>query len=256
MGATIGQSLPNWGPVANEGRGRTVAMTNLYTDPDSLATRRALAESLLSAASVAVLPDSDEPGLLATILHESGHNLGPSHEYAVKGKTDDQVFGGGLATLMEELKAQTAALWYVAMLVEKGILTQDEARQSYTDSFVWAMGHISRGMYTDSGRRKPYSQLSAIQVGFFMDHGAVRFDPEAKAGNGTDTGAFVLDHQKLPALIDALMEIVGGIKARGDKAAAEELAARYVDSDVVPMDLITERMTRQPKASFVYSVIY
>ena len=26
LGATIGQSLPNWGPVANEGRGRTVAM--------------------------------------------------------------------------------------------------------------------------------------------------------------------------------------------------------------------------------------
>src|SRR6476620_46419 len=30
FGATIGQSLPNWGPVA-DGRGRTVAMTNLYT---------------------------------------------------------------------------------------------------------------------------------------------------------------------------------------------------------------------------------
>ena len=35
-GATIGQSLPNFGPVANEGRGRTVAMTNFYTDPDSI----------------------------------------------------------------------------------------------------------------------------------------------------------------------------------------------------------------------------
>ena len=35
LGATIGQSLPNWGPVANEGRGRTVAMVNIYTDPDS-----------------------------------------------------------------------------------------------------------------------------------------------------------------------------------------------------------------------------
>lgn len=40
FGATIGQSLPNFGPVANEGRGRTVAMTNFYTDPDSLAATR------------------------------------------------------------------------------------------------------------------------------------------------------------------------------------------------------------------------
>ena len=39
-GATIGQSLPNFGAVANEGRGRTVAMTNFYTDPDSRATLR------------------------------------------------------------------------------------------------------------------------------------------------------------------------------------------------------------------------
>ena len=40
LGATIGQSLPNWGPVANEGRGRTVAMVNFYSDPDSVAARR------------------------------------------------------------------------------------------------------------------------------------------------------------------------------------------------------------------------
>ena len=46
FGATIGQSLPNFGPVANEGRGRTVAMTNFYGDPDSLATAKAQAESL------------------------------------------------------------------------------------------------------------------------------------------------------------------------------------------------------------------
>ncbi|MDQ3231846.1 MAG: hypothetical protein M3Q07_08505, partial [Pseudobdellovibrionaceae bacterium] len=30
FGLTVGQSLPNWGPVANEGRGRTVAMSNVY----------------------------------------------------------------------------------------------------------------------------------------------------------------------------------------------------------------------------------
>lgn len=254
IGATIGQSLPNWGPVANEGRGRTVAMTNLYTDPDSLATRRTQASSLLAADTMASYTDDDEPGLLNTILHEATHNLGPSHEYAVKGRTDDQIFGGSLATLAEELKAQTGALWYVALLVEKGILTPERARQVYTDAFFWAFGHISRGMYTDTGQRKPYSQLAAIQTGFLMDKGAVRFDPAAKAANGTDTGAFVLDYEKLPAAIDELMKIVGDIKAKGDKAAAEELAKKYVDGDVVPMKLIAERLLRYPKVSFVYAV--
>jgi hypothetical protein len=256
MGATIGQSLPNWGPVANEGRGRTVAMTNLYTDPDSRETRRAQAASLLDGATMASYTDDDEPGLLNTILHEATHNLGPSHEYAVKGRTDEQIFGGPLATLVEELKAQTGALWYVAMLVDKGILTQERARQVYTDAFFWAFGHISRGMYTDSGGRKPYSQLAAIQVGFLVDKGAARFDPGVPAANGEDTGAFVLDYGKLPAAIDELMKIVGDIKAKGDKKAAEDLAARYVDGDVVPMKLISDRLLRYPKVNFVYAVEY
>jgi hypothetical protein len=52
-----------------------------------------------------------------------------------------------------------------------------------------------------------------------------------------------------------MMKEFGGIKARGDKAAAEKLIARYVDSEeVVPHKLITERFLRQGKASFVYSV--
>ena len=256
MGATIGQSLPNWGPVANEGRGRTVAMTNLYTDPDSRETRRTQAQSLLAADSMKSYTDGDMPGLLGTILHEATHNLGPAHEYKVKGKTDDQIFGGPLAAMVEELKAQSGALWYVKLLVAKGILTQDEANQTYTDSFIWSLGHISRGMYTDAGGRKPYSQLSAIQVGFLMDEGAIRFDPTAVAANGTDKGAFVLDFDKLPAAIDKLMQVVGAIKAKGDKAAAEELAKKYVDGTVVPMPLITERLLRQPKVNFVYSVAY
>jgi len=256
MGATIGQSLPNWGPVANESRGRTVAMTNLYTDPDSLATRRAQASSLLVADTMAAYTDDDEPGLLNTILHEAAHNLGPSHEYKVKGKTDQEIFGGPLATLVEELKAQSSALWYVSLLVEKGILTPEQARQTYTDAFFWSFGHISRGMYTDTGQRKPYSQLAAIQVGFLLDNGAARFDPEAKAANGEDKGAFVVDYDKLPAAIDELMKIVGDIKAKGDRKAAEELAAKYVDGGVVPMKVIADRLLRFPKVNFVYAVEY
>jgi hypothetical protein len=254
MGATIGQSLPNWGPVANEGRGRTVAMTNLYTDPDSLSTRRTQAASLFDAGAMASYTDDKTPGLLNTILHEAAHNLGPSAEYKVKGKTDDELFGGALASLVEELKAQTSALWYVAFLVEKGILTPEAARQIYTDGLFWGFGHISRGMYSDSGGRKPYSQLAAIQLGFLIDAGAVKFDPATPAANGTDKGAFVLDYDKLPAAIDALMKIAGDIKAKGDKAAMEALAKKYVDGEIVPMQLITERLLRYPKVNFVYAV--
>ncbi len=253
-GATLGQSLPNWGPVANEGRGRTVAMTNLYTDPDSLRVHRDQAEALLDAAAMAMATDDPEADLIGTILHEAAHNLGPSHEYQVDGETDDQVFGGPLATTMEELKAQTAALWYVDFLLREGLITPEFARQSYTASVLWCFNHISRGMYTDSGRPKPYAHVSAIHVGMLLDEGALRWDPEAAAANGRDQGAFSIDHDKLPAVIDGMMRQVGAIKATGDRAAAEALVTRYVDGDLVPQAVISERVRRHPKATFIYAL--
>src|SRR5262249_39291225 len=79
LGGTIGQSLPNWGKVANDGRGRTVAMSNLYADPDSLRVRKVLAESMLTKEGMQFYGEDSSHSLLSTILHEATHNLGPAH---------------------------------------------------------------------------------------------------------------------------------------------------------------------------------
>jgi hypothetical protein len=255
FGATIGQSLPNWGPVAEEGRGRTVAMSNLYTDDDSRRIRREQAASVLSQETMATYGDNPQAGLLSTILHEATHNLGPSHEYrGPDGQTASEAFGGGMASMLEELKAQSGALFYLPMLREAGVITEAQEREAYLDSIVWAFGHISRGMYTSTGQRKAYSQLAAIQVGFLMDRGVVRWDPSATAANGRDQGAFTIDYAAFPAAARQLMELVVRIKATNDRAGAEALANRYVDGDTVPQAAITERLLRFPRQSFVYAV--
>ncbi len=251
FGAIIGQSLPNWGPVANEGRGRTVTMTNLYTDPESLAIRRSRALSVLSSASD--YPETTGVDLLGIMLHEAAHNLGPSHEYRVKGKKDTEVFGGPLATFMEELKAQTAALYYVDFLLKREIIDQKRANESYVDSFLWALGQISRGMDYATGTPNPYGRLSAVQIGFFLQEGAISFDLDTKAANGKDAGAFTLHLEKFPEAAEKLMRIAGRIKARGDRAGAEELVKKYVESDAVPHDFIKERWLRHPNSTFVYA---
>ncbi len=256
LGATIGQSLPNWGPVANEGRGRTVVMSNLYTDPDSGRIQRSQVESLFTAGAVESYSDSAEPGLLGTILHEATHNFGPAHEYRYRGRTDTELFGGSLATTMEELKAQTGALWFNNWLARRGIISEQLARETYIDSLRWALDHISRGMYTGSGRPKAYSQLAAMQIGFFLDQGALSFDASVMAANGVDSGAFTVHFDRLPVAVEEMMRLVGGIKATGDRAAAEQLKAKYVDADALPFDLIAERILRHPKASFVYALDY
>lgn len=254
FGATIGQSLPNWGKVVAQGRGRTVAMSNLYTDADSLAMRRAQDSSLLDANTIKELADAPTPSLLSTILHEATHNLGPAHEYKYRGKTASQAFGGGMASMLEELKAQTGALYFIDYIQKKGIISPELAKQTYLDSITWCFGHISRGMYTPDGHRKAYSQLSAIQIGFLMDEGAIHWDDKAKAADGKDTGAFVVDFDKLPAATTKLMKLVGTIKAKNDKKGAEALAKKYVDGKVVPQAVIAKRFLRFPKTSFVYSI--
>ncbi|MCA9545542.1 MAG: hypothetical protein KC613_14155, partial [Myxococcales bacterium] len=257
FGATIGQSLPNWGPVANEGRGRTVAMTNLYTDPDSKRIFEGKAKSVLCADAMDHFSTDEGPDVLGTVLHEAAHNLGPAHEYAVDGKKDGEVFGGPLAATLEEFKAQTAALYFTEWLGAREVLDDALVKQAHLRSLLWAFGQQSNGLYTGEGRVKPYPQLAAMQVGFFSDAGVLVWQAEAKAANGEDTGCYSVDFQKLPEAVEQLMTRVARIKAKGDKADAEAIKAKYVDAKDGLAERRAEiqaRWRRAPKTTFVYSV--
>lgn len=193
---------------------------------------------------------------MSTVLHEAAHNLGPSHDYKVGGKTDDAAFGGPLASMMEELKAQTAALYFSEWLVKKGALTADEATNAHVRDVIWAFGHIAQGMYTGTGSPKAYSQLAAIQLGTLHGAGVLAWKADEQAANGTDTGCFELDLAAWPATVDKLAGRVLKAKGKGDKKDALAMKAAFVDAKDRWGELratIAERWLRAPKASFVYS---
>src|SRR5690606_392266 len=148
LGATIGQSLPNWGPVSDAG-GRTVAMTNIGTDPDGIESERRSVQAVFCADTASAWSDQPEPQLFSTVLHEAAHNLGPSGEYRVDGRTDSEVFGGPLASMLEELKAQTASLYLTDWLAQRGHVEQPYVHQ--VGDLAWAMGHIASGMFDAGG---------------------------------------------------------------------------------------------------------
>ncbi len=254
FGLTVGQSLPNWGPVANEGRGRTVAMSNVYLDTDSKLMQKQRAESLFAKEDLVHLSNDKQVSIINTILHEINHNLGPSHEYAYRGKRDGELFGGQLASMLEELKAQTSGLYFIDSLRKQGFITDPMARELYMDSVLWAFGHVSQGMWTARKERKAYSQLAAIQMGYLLKEKALTFDPEGVAANGKDRGTFRIDFAKMHPTLVKLAKEVGGIKAKGDKKKAEDYTRDFVDGNQKLRDLITERYQRYPKQSFVYAV--
>lgn len=255
-GATIGQSLPNWGKVAEKG-GRTVVMTNLYTDLDSQKALEAQMASLFCSSLMTKASTDAKPAIMSVVLHEASHNLGPSHEYKVKGKEDDELFGGPLASTMEELKAQTSALYFAQWLVTKNLITQAEADAAVVRDVAWGFGHVSRGMYTADGKPRNYSHLASIQLGTLMKAGAVSFKPDEKAANGADVGCFDIDFSKWKPAVDALAKRVLMAKGKGDKKDAEAMVAEFVDAKdewATRRELITERWLRAPKATFVYTV--
>ncbi len=255
-GATVGQSLPNWGPVAEKG-GRTVAMTNFYTDADSQAVQAGLMASMFCAKTNELATTTPRESIIGSLLHEAAHNLGPSHEYKVNGKVADQVFGGPLASTLEELKAQTTSLYLTDWLATKGIFTPEEVRKIHVRDMAWAFGHISRGMYAADGSPRNYSQLAAMQIGFFLRDGGLEWHADETAANGKDKGCIEVNFDKLSSSIEALETAVLKIKGSGDRKGAEALQAQYVDADDDYTQIkktIAERWLRSPKASFVYSI--
>jgi len=256
LGATIGQSLPNWGPVAESG-GRTVAMTNLYTDPDSEVALVEQARSLLCRTTADRVDPAVRFMTLSTVLHEAAHNLGPAHEYRVNGMTDGQAFGGALASTLEELKAQTAALYFSDWLAGRGVLSKEDAQSVHVRDVLWSFGHIAQGMLDARGKPKPYSQLAAIQMGYLNQRGVLEWKATEKAANGTDTGCFEVDLAKWPAAVNDLSRLVLGIKSRGDRTLAEKTRDEWVTDGTAWAGLrgvIQERWLRGPKASFVYAI--
>jgi hypothetical protein len=232
-------------------------MTNLYTDADSVQMLMSQSSSLLCAATQAKMPSDQSSFLMSTVLHEAAHNLGPSHDYKVGGKTDDVVFGGPLASMMEELKAQTAALYFSHWLATKGAITPEMATAAHVRDVVWAFGHIAQGMYTGSGAPKAYSQLAAIQLGSLHAAGVLAWKADEMAANGSDRGCFELDLVAWPAAVDKLAGRVLRAKGKGDKKDALAMKAAFVDGKDAWADLrgtIAERWLRAPKASFVYSL--
>ncbi len=253
-GAYIGQSLPNFGPLAESGHRRTVAMTNLYADPDSHAQLRAQAESALCPESMSAFSDADAPRIMNTAFHDVARNLGPGAGWKVRGQDDKTIFGGALAATLEELKAQAVAQHLVHQLAARDLVSQEAVRGMFSFATLWALSHFSRDMVGPGGAPRPYSQLAAIELGLLQREGALRWE-DRTAYNGRDQGCFEIDFDRLGPALEATAREVLRIKAGGLKKRADALVKTWVEElDPALHDAIGERWRRFPRASFMYGI--
>jgi len=90
---------------------------------------------------------------------------------------------------LEELKAQTAALYFPARLLAKGLVVSEDVEREELRELAWAFANVSQGMYDPEGRSRNYSQLAAIQLGSLQRARVLEWKPTEPAGNGRTTAA-------------------------------------------------------------------
>jgi hypothetical protein len=255
-GAVGGQSLPNWGPWAEKG-GRTMIMSNVGVDADSRKVLMTRLASLSCHATMSKVSADPKLEIMAYVLHEAAHNLGPTREHRIKGNLDQVVFGGPLALMLEELKAETAAIYFPAELVRRELITQDEADVAKILEVAFAFGQIAQGVYDSQGRSKPYGELSSIELGVLQGAGVLEWKAGETAANDKDRGCFELHEDLWQGAVAPFAEHVLQIKSRGDRRGAERLKKEWVDDDndwKKTREVIAERWLREPRGSYVYSL--
>lgn len=212
-GATVAYHLPNRGRAVDEGLYKKVMLLNHMRLFTPLMQKRA--KLALAVAQTGLVDEWAD--IMNTTFHEFAHGFGAHEELSIVVDGQRTTVGralGSIETLMEELKADVASLWFVPYLAEKGLVEKGEIDKRYATAVMHLFGLLQYSL------KGTYPQMAAVEVGNLMEHGALVYDAK--------TGRFTIDFEKFPPAVNDLMKKIVVIQVTGDKAGAESLRERYV----------------------------
>jgi hypothetical protein len=213
-GATVAFHLPNRGKAVDEGLYKKVMMANHSFAFEDVSKARA--DLVVDREQLTYLDVRSD--IVNVAFHEFSHGFGAYHEMRIE-NADGKLMTVKQAlkrhdSLMEELKADTIGLWLIQFQQGKGLLTAKQAKKRYLSAIVHSLGLLQYPL-TDL-----YSRMSAIQIGWYLDGGAVVWNAE--------NGRFSVDFEKLPKAVEALAKKAASIQLTGDYDQAQELVSAHV----------------------------
>ena len=155
---------------------------------------------------------SGEAYLLATIMHEIAHGLGPAFARTAAGKTDIReaigpVFGG-----LEEAKADVVGMFGLKWLMDHDALPKEKLEEYYA-SYVGGIFRTVR-----FGAAEAHSQAELMEFNYLSQRGAIQRE---------SFGRYSIDYARMPqALADLAKELLE-IEATGDRDRAEKWFKKY-----------------------------
>jgi hypothetical protein len=205
--------LPNRGPSVDEGLYKKVILVSHMEAFEPIMAARA---RLVLDADQAALASGPE-ATLDTAFHEFAHGIGAYDELTITVDGEETTVGEALTdltTLFEEEKADIVGLWLMERQRAAGEVSDEQAARWYVTHVMHIFGLLQ---YSLQG---VYPRMVAIQLGHFMDRGAITYDEP--------TGHFRIDLDRMPEATRDLAQQVARIQLSGDRDAAAALQARYV----------------------------
>ena len=155
---------------------------------------------------------SGEGYLLATIMHEMSHGLGPAFARTSAGKVDIREAIGPAYSALEEAKADVVGMFGLQWLVDHEVLPKNKLEEYYA-SYVAGIFRTVR-----FGVAEAHGQAEMMEFNYLSEHGAI---------TRQSSGRYAIDYQRMPAGIKYLAKELLEIEATGDRARGENWFNKY-----------------------------
>jgi hypothetical protein len=157
--------------------------------------------------------------LLATIMHEICHGLGPAFARTPAGKVAIREAIGPQFSGLEEAKADVVGMFALKFLIDQGVLPKDKLQEFYA-SYVGGMFRTVR-----FGVAEAHGQAEMMEFNYLTERGAVVREA---------SGRYRIDYDKMPGAIADLAKELLEIEATGDRERAVNWFQKY---DKMPPEL-------------------
>jgi hypothetical protein len=164
---------------------------------------------------------SGEGYLLATIMHEMSHGLGPAFARTSAGKVDIREAIGPAYSGLEEAKADVVGVFGLQWLVDHDVLPKNKLEEYYA-SYVAGIFRTVR-----FGVAEAHGQAEMMEFNYLSERGAIKRQ---------SSGRYAIDYERMPGGIKDLAKELLEIEATGDRARAENWFKKYGS---MPADLQT-----------------
>jgi hypothetical protein len=155
---------------------------------------------------------SGEGYLLATIMHEMSHGLGPAFARTAAGKVDIREAIGPAYSGLEEAKADVVGMFCLQWLVDHDVLPRNKLEEYYA-SYVAGIFRTVR-----FGVAEAHGQAEMMEFNYLSERGVIQRQ---------SSGRYAIDYERMPGGIRDLAKELLEIEATGDRARAENWFKKY-----------------------------